>query len=71
MFAAVEIMEPIIVDELRDQLFLRADLRRRDGRMTADEHICFLDLVVDQYHVDVRNLVGVVCDNMETYKAIS
>ncbi|EGZ18347.1 hypothetical protein PHYSODRAFT_415282, partial [Phytophthora sojae] len=39
--------------------------------MTADEHIRFLDLILDQYQLDIANIVGIVCDNMETNKAIS
>ncbi|KAL4173920.1 hypothetical protein KRP22_005865 [Phytophthora ramorum] len=38
--------------------------------MTADEHIRFLDLILDQYGLDLSNLVAIVCDNMETNKAI-
>ncbi|ETI52712.1 hypothetical protein F443_04263 [Phytophthora nicotianae P1569] len=39
--------------------------------MTADEHIRFLDMVLNQYKLEANNLIAIVCDNMETNKAIS
>ncbi|OWZ12325.1 hypothetical protein PHMEG_00014539, partial [Phytophthora megakarya] len=98
MFAAIELMEPAIVDELRNQLFVLVFDGVTDGgehslalfiatpkgtrflaissfidkeSMTADEYLRFLDLILDQYSLDVCNLVGIVCDNMEINKAIA
>ncbi|KAK1946239.1 hypothetical protein P3T76_001792 [Phytophthora citrophthora] len=39
--------------------------------MTADEHIRFLGLILDQYQLDITNIVAIVCDIIETNKAIS
>ncbi|OWZ16938.1 hypothetical protein PHMEG_0009195 [Phytophthora megakarya] len=98
MLAALELMEPAIVDELRDQLFVLVFDSVTDGgehslalsittpkrsrfvaissfideeSMTTDKHIRFLNLILDQYGLDVCNLVGIVCDNMKTNKAIA
>ncbi|KAE9317815.1 hypothetical protein PR003_g18384 [Phytophthora rubi] len=42
-----------------------------EASQTASEHIAFLDLALDQYGLDVANMIAIVADNMETNKAIT
>lgn len=42
-----------------------------EGSMAASEHIRFLDLILDQYGLAVADMIAIVCDNMETNRAIS
>ncbi|KAE9020582.1 hypothetical protein PR001_g13566 [Phytophthora rubi] len=42
-----------------------------EASQTASEHIAFLDLVLDDYGLDVANMIAIVTDNMETNKAIA
>jgi hypothetical protein len=42
-----------------------------ESSQTAAEHIAFFDMVMDQYELEMDNLVALVCDNTEPNKAIS
>ncbi|ETP27597.1 hypothetical protein F442_23126 [Phytophthora nicotianae P10297] len=51
--------------------FLALSTFMNEQSMTADEHIRFLDMILTQYGLLDTDLVAIVCDNMETNKAIS
>ncbi|ETM98376.1 hypothetical protein PPTG_19597 [Phytophthora nicotianae INRA-310] len=55
----------------KDIRFLTLSSFVEEKSMTADEHIRFLDMVLYQYKLEANNLIAIVCDNMETNKAIS